>query len=136
MVLDILQAMLFGQRRENPKSSDDYRDLFWREAYGCLNGFHIGKDEDVPPGVDVTHARPFFTMGEARCSFDLMYNEDSFDYHVSMLSEGGPMNRWAQEQEIWCMVLLDMRSSIPTKMRSVGTLDCFLTTPRAELTRN
>ena len=123
MVLNILQAMLLAQLGESLKSRDDYRDLFWRGAYVCLKGFHIGKGEDLPPGTDVTHARPFFTMGEARCSFDLMYNGDSFDYHVSMLSDGGPMNRWAQDQEIWCMVLLDMRTSIPTKMRSVGTLD-------------
>ena len=108
------------QSREKNRSY--YRNIFFKSASACTGGIHLCKDEDVPAGTNVPRARLHFTMPQACCSFDVTHDGESLDYYTSMLTKGGAMYEWAEAQSVWWTVVLDIRSSVPVDMRSVGML--------------
>lgn len=112
----------------DPKRRSYWRNLFYRAVHDRTGGFYLFKNEDVPAGTEVKEARPYFTFSSARCSFDVTCEEESLDYYASMLSNerGGAMHKWATRKGDWWVVMLDIRSSIPTRIRSVGMLKRFL----------
>lgn len=108
--------------QEREKNRSHYRNEFYKAASSCTGGFHLCKDEDVPTGTTVHHARLHFTMPEACCSFDVTYEEENLDYYTGMFNEDGAMYKWAEARSVWWTVLLDIRSSIPVEIRRVGML--------------